>query len=238
MKSRTGRIVGWSAGIILLLASALISAEGQTPRAQLTKKKIPVLTRWLTRTWVNGSGAAAQYHTSSEASDLDYDVRLGAKILKYRDGTYARAIHKQYPQVCGPASLAIVLKQLGISDPTRRNTFMPQDVDGAGARNVDGAHHVAGIPPPSPGNRQQRMEQRQRRQLHERRRSPRHEVSTYPPASCGKDQGGVRQDPAQLLRRRACPYVDVERAAVGCAHGRDFTTGLPGIMNYFFFRRE
>jgi hypothetical protein len=137
MKSRTGRTVGWSVGIILLIASALITAEGQTPRAQLTKKKIPVLTRWLTRTWVNGSGAAAQYHTSSEASDLDYDVRLGAKILKYRDGTYARAIHKQYPQVCGPASLAIVLKQLGISDPTRRNTFMPQDVDWAGARNVD-----------------------------------------------------------------------------------------------------
>jgi hypothetical protein len=119
MRDRTGRVAGWSAGIILLMAFVLATAGGQLLPGQLTKKSVPALTHWFQKRWVNKNGVAAKYETTSEASDLDREVRLGAKILKCRDGTYPRTIHKQYPQVCGPASLAIVLKQLGITDPPR-----------------------------------------------------------------------------------------------------------------------
>jgi len=241
MKSLTSRIAGWGAGIILLMAFALTTTEGQTPRAQLTKKSIPALTHWLTRTWVNKNGVAAQYETSSEASDLDYDVRLGAKILKYRDGTYARTIHKQYPQVCGPAALAIVLKQLRISDPARRNTFMPQDVDGTGARNIDVGYpgsmeHIMWL-----GYHRHRLEAGESR------------WNNGNAGSFMSADGVLVTKPQPILRPLAISAkADFDKTrlnyyagdhvpmwmwngpAVGYAHGRDSSTGLPGIMNYFF----
>jgi hypothetical protein len=217
------------------------ATEIQTPQLQLKRKNIPALTHWLTRTWVNKNGVAAQYETSSEASDLDYDVRLGAKILKFRDGTYARAIHKQYPKVCGPASLAIVLKQLGISDPKRRNTFMPRDVDGTGARNVDVGYpgsmeHIMWL-----GYHRHRLEAGESR------------WNNGNADSFMSADGVLVTKPQPILRPLAIrTKADFDKTrlnyyagdhvpmwmwngpAVGCAHGRDTSTGLTGIMNYFF----
>jgi hypothetical protein len=241
MVIRMRRIRLWSVGGILLMTFISAATEIQTPQLQLKRKNIPALTRWLTRTWVNGSGVAAQYHTSSEASDLDYDVRLGAKILKYHDGTYARAIHKQYPHVCGPASLAIVLKQLGISDPTRRNTFMSQDVDGTGPRNVDVGY---------PGSMEHIMWLGYHRHRLEAGNSGWNDGNAGSFMSVG---GVLVTKPQPILRPLAIrTKVDFDKtrlnyyagehvpmwmwngAAVGCAHGRDTSTGLTGIMNYFF----
>ena len=43
------------------------------------------------------------WDTTSDATDLDAEVAVGARILKYADGSYVHAIHRQYPTSCGPA---------------------------------------------------------------------------------------------------------------------------------------
>lgn len=77
--------------------------------------------------WVERNDMGMIYHTTSHATDLDHAVKAGARILKYADGTYVHAIHKQYPSTCGPASLAMVLKQLGVTSSA--SLSMPRDVD-------------------------------------------------------------------------------------------------------------
>ena len=71
------------------------------------------------------------YYTTSSEADLDREVLLGAKILKSpADNKYLRTTHKQYPRTCGPASLAIVLEQLGLANPNRAGSFLlNRDVD-------------------------------------------------------------------------------------------------------------
>ena len=71
------------------------------------------------------------YYTTSSEADLDREVLLGAQILKSpADNKYLRTTHKQYPRTCGPASLAIVLEQLGLADPNHAGSFpVNRDVD-------------------------------------------------------------------------------------------------------------
>jgi hypothetical protein len=76
------------------------------------------------------------YYTTSLDTDLDGEVTFfGAKILKSPiDNRYVRTPHKQYPKTCGPATLAMVLEQLGVSNRVRDvNYSLRQDVDDIGA---------------------------------------------------------------------------------------------------------
>jgi hypothetical protein len=70
----------------------------------------------------------APWDTTSDPADLDAEVAAGARILRYADGTYVHAIHRQYPEACGPAALAMMLRHLRFDDPGRR-LELPADVD-------------------------------------------------------------------------------------------------------------
>jgi len=78
--------------------------------------------------WVTKHHQGAPWDTTSDAADLRVEVAVGARILQYADGTYVHAIHRQYPKACGPATLAMVLKQLGFAQP-HRPLRLPRDVD-------------------------------------------------------------------------------------------------------------
>jgi len=85
--------------------------------------------------WVTKYHKGAPWDTTSDPADLRAEIKAGAKILKYRDGTYVHAIHRQYPQSCGPASLAMVLRQMRIAK-SRPHT-LPRNVDCRGKGRVD-----------------------------------------------------------------------------------------------------
>ncbi len=92
--------------------------------AQRPKRKPVLVSRWVKR---NDNGMI--YFTTNDPKALQQATAKSGKILKYRNGKYVHAIHKQYPSSCGPASLAIVLKQLGITDPPGSKAYRPWDVD-------------------------------------------------------------------------------------------------------------
>lgn len=148
MKTSTRIVALMGAGFGALATLAWTAGDGRPLPDQVIRKQVLPGTHWVTVDWHNDEGGTARYATTSDPRDLDNAVRFGAKILKFRDGTYVRTIHKQYGAVCGPASLAIVLKQLGISDPVstpkpgtimapRRHVLMPRDVDREGSEMVD-----------------------------------------------------------------------------------------------------
>ncbi|MGD8239072.1 MAG: hypothetical protein PVH68_11000 [Armatimonadota bacterium] len=87
--------------------------------------------------WLTKYHEEAPWDTTSDPADLDAEVAAGARILQYADGTYVRAIHRQYPQACGPATLAMVLKQLGFARPDEP-LRLPANVD-----------HLPGSPGPT-----------------------------------------------------------------------------------------
>jgi hypothetical protein len=89
--------------------------------------------------WVTRHHNEAPWDTTGAPADLDAEVALGARILQYADGTYVHAVHRQYPQACGPAALGMVLRQLGFDEP-RRPLELPRNVDalpGAERATVD-----------------------------------------------------------------------------------------------------
>lgn len=78
--------------------------------------------------WVTRHHEEAPWETTSDPADLDAEVAAGARILRYADGTYIHAIHRQYPQACGPASLVMMLRHMGLDDPGH-GLELPADVD-------------------------------------------------------------------------------------------------------------
>lgn len=78
--------------------------------------------------WLTKHHKEAPWETTSDPADLDAAGAKGAVILRFADGSYVHAIHRQYPQSCGPSSLAMMLRQLGYDDPTTP-LRLPQDVD-------------------------------------------------------------------------------------------------------------
>ena len=240
----TGRLARWGAVFIVLLACVLGTTEGQPPTGQIMQKRLEPLLHWVTKNWVNDAGQSAPYLTTKEASDLDNEVRLGAKILKFRDGTYARAIHKQYPEVCGPATLTIILKQIGISDPPRtagpgtfaaprRPVSMPRDVDREGTETVDVGYGGS-------------MEHLMWLGYHSRRLNI--DGNSW---NAGRTNFMSREgvlEVAPTSRQKAAfdgnrldyypgAYVPAwmwHGPAVGYMSGDDYYTGLTGVMNYIF----
>ena len=87
----------------------------------------PCSAEWLTR-----HHEEAPWDTTGDPADPDAEVAAGATILKYADSTYVHAIHRQYPQACGPASLAMMLRQLGFDQPDTP-LQLPGNVDSAPA---------------------------------------------------------------------------------------------------------
>jgi len=57
------------------------------------------------------------WETSSDPADLDAEVAAGAHILRFADGSYVHAIHRQYPKSCGPSCLDMMLRCLGLDEP-------------------------------------------------------------------------------------------------------------------------
>jgi len=90
------------------------------------------------RTWKTKHHNGGAWDTTSNPRDLDQEVRQGARILEFRDGRYAQTLHRQYPSSCGPASLAIVLQQLGVTRPPSRPGYQTKrNVDGQDTETVD-----------------------------------------------------------------------------------------------------
>ena len=89
--------------------------------------------------WTTKYHDGSPWDTTGDPTDLDRAVADGATILRYDDGTYVRAIHRQYPKSCGPSSMAMILRKMGFDDPEAKLT-LPLDVDGAGVGEVDVGH--------------------------------------------------------------------------------------------------
>jgi hypothetical protein len=102
-------------------------SKKSTTSVKIADIRVPQVRFWETR-YHNG----VPWDTTSSRAALDAEVKVGAKILKYKDGSYVHTIHRQYLDTCGPASLAMVLEQLGVP---RRHTnsyrplYKPIDVD-------------------------------------------------------------------------------------------------------------
>jgi hypothetical protein len=196
--------------------------------------------------WTTKQHNGGTYDTTSNPRDLDREAALGARILKYSDGRYVQTLHKQYPSVCGPASLAMVLKQLGITDAARpasagpgtvlakRQWRVPRDVDWQGSEMVDVGYSGS-------------MEHLMWLGYHRHR--------------LGLDMGGwnnsdnsfmaingvlntapSRTAKSFLAEGRDMNYLPFDQipswmwqgAAVGTGGSSNYYTGLPGIMNYIY----
>ena len=227
---------------------------GATAAPAATPPRLPHGGRVLLRrsNWVRRNDNGMVYDTTKHSSDLDRAVTLGARILKYRSGAYVHAIHKQYPSTCGPATLAMVLKQLGITDPppprgsltrvraVRRRVSMPRDVDLIASRDrVDVGRggtpeHLLWL-----GLHRKRLEL---------------DASTwnrgYPPTD-GKffmDRNGLLDTrssgvaKSRLAEGRNMDYLTYttfprwlwKHPGVGYGGRQSYATGLPGIMNYIY----
>ena len=114
----------WPSLVLLALAAMGDDAAGRGADALRPPPRIRRASNWVHKAY---DGMA--YDTTSHAEDLDREVASGARILKYLDGSYVHAVHRQYPSACGPASLAMVLKQLGVADTQLRGLQRPVDVD-------------------------------------------------------------------------------------------------------------
>lgn len=136
MRSRWLLHLSVTVATTLFAALVLCPAQAEDPPRPVRVKPRPQSTLWRK---VNDQGM--KYVTTSHPRALDLEVGRGARILKYRNGDYVHTIHKQYLKVCGAASLAMVLRQLGVSRPPRAHL----DPSGAARRpalrlpaNVDG----------------------------------------------------------------------------------------------------
>jgi hypothetical protein len=226
---------------VALAVGALFANTTPAEGAQLRRiRRLPGLARRLN--WIAKYYAGARWDTTRDAADLDNEVRLGAKILKYRNGSYVRTIHKQYPQVCGAAALAMVLKQLGISGAPaparralvlRRRLHMPQDVDREGRATVDVGYggsmeHVMWL-----GYHRRRLDVDGNSWNNGRTDF----MSSDGVLVTANTRHNKRAFDGRKLDYLSCAQIPSwmwNGAAVGYLHGRDYYTGLPGIMNYIF----
>ncbi|MCA9027422.1 MAG: hypothetical protein KDA86_19590 [Planctomycetaceae bacterium] len=200
--------------------------------------------------WTTKNHNGAPWDTTSNPRDLDNDVRLGAHILKFDDGQYVQTVHKQYPSSCGPASLAMTLKQLGIAHAESRLPFRPgeprrkpsghraypvkRDVDNEGDETVNVGYR---------GSMEHLM------WLGYRRHRMGLDMTSW---NAGNNQfmttAGVlntadSSQPVSFLESgNDMDYLSTAMIpawlwngpAVGCGGSSSYYTGLPGIMNYIF----
>jgi hypothetical protein len=78
--------------------------------------------------WATRHHNDVPWDTTSDPADLDAEVAAGARILRFADGSFVHALHRQYPQSCGPSCLAIMLRSLGFDDPSTP-LRLPANVD-------------------------------------------------------------------------------------------------------------
>jgi hypothetical protein len=84
---------------------------------------------WITKAHVDkDTGKTGLWDTTDIIADMDNEVLLGAKILKFANGEYVHAPKHQYGSTCGPASFEMVLMQMGYDRPGQPMS-LPQDVD-------------------------------------------------------------------------------------------------------------
>ena len=151
-----------------------------------------------------------------------------------------RAIHRQYPSTCGPASLAMVLKHFG---PDPAAAVLPRDVDHEGEEMLDlgypgSPEHItwwgyrrrrlgsgdAGWPATAAAPCVMTPDGRLNTGAspHPLSRLARGRDMDY--LRVPEDEGGVARIPVWLWN---CP-------AIGCGGDRDASSGLTGIMYYVF----
>lgn len=226
----------WHVWAFCGLAAALWWATADVARAAEVRRD-----HWAAK-YDNG----ARWDTTSHSSDLDREVILGAKILKYRSGRYVHTLHKQYPKACGPAALAMVLKQLGITDPPRRKPGNPRlalarrrwvvrrDVDIQGSETVDVGYagsmeHLMWL-----GYHRKRLGLDQGIWNNgDARFMDTNGVLNTGDSGHARSQLAVGRDMA-YLRFTQIPSWMWRGPAVGCGGEDDYYTGLTGIMNYIF----
>jgi hypothetical protein len=200
--------------------------------------------------WTAKQHNASTYDTTSSAADLNFEVMRGARILKLDDGSYVQTLHKQYPSSCGPASLAMVLRQLGISrEPAavrmhelRRIGDMPgflhRDVDIEGEERVQIGYDGS-------------MEHLMWLGYH-RKRLLREHTRWNDGDSTFMTVGGVLNTAASDLEKGFLAldgdmdYLSFTHIpgwlwrgrAVGCGGSTNYHGGLTGIMNYIYSGRR
>lgn len=181
--------------------------------------------------WVTKRHKGMPWDTTSDPADMRAEVKAGATILKYTDGSYVHAIHRQYPQACGPASLAIVLKHMRIAQRRRRQT-LPRNVDCTGNGRVNVGYvgsmeHIMWL-----GYHRVRLaKEREHWNANDLRfMSLGGDLNIEASGSTTSVHGPSGR--MGYLRSDAIPGWLWHGPAVGTGHDRDAHTGLTGIMNY------
>ncbi len=165
---------------------------------------------------------AIPWDTTSSVADLDAEVGGGAVLLKYPGQGYVRAEYHQYPAVCGPATLTMVLKTLGYTQPTVP-VSMPCDVDepaGSAARcevNFFGS-----------------MEHLMWLGYHRYRRAEGHQHWNGGDPRFMTTAGLLNTNG---LANRATVSWRWYGKGVGTGNDSNSCSGLPGVMNYYFASR-
>ncbi|MFH2092110.1 MAG: hypothetical protein ABIJ31_07075, partial [Pseudomonadota bacterium] len=66
--------------------------------------------------WEWGNGVLSQYETTSSQALMTADIGSGAVMPLDADSQPLHTTHKQYPDVCGPTCLNMVITQLDRTD--------------------------------------------------------------------------------------------------------------------------
>jgi hypothetical protein len=198
--------------------------------------------------WTTKYHKGTPWDTTSNKSDMDRDVMLGAKILKYSDGRYVQTLHRQYPSTCGPASLAMVVKQLGLtgSSTTRlaggraatrvraakRSLMMKRDVDNQGTEMLNVGYwgsmeHLMWL-----GHHRQRLGLDMMGWNNgDDQFMSRDGVLNTTASSVPRSDLAIGTD-MNYLSFNQIPLWMWRSPGTGCGGSLDYYNGLPGIMNY------